>query len=148
MILDCLENWKKYPWASKRFEQAFEFLVKLDSTTPDGRHEIDGENVFCSLQSYETRPLEGHQFEAHRLYADIQYVMEGEESILWAPTPELTVTKPYETDIEFFSLTPNPTDIALTAGRFCVLFPQDAHAPCTMRGVIAKARKAVVKVRL
>ena len=148
MIYDTIGNWREYAWKSERFVQAFAFLETMTADTPDGRYEIDGDNVYCMFSGYETRGLEGHQFEAHRVYADIQYMLSGEESVLWAPTPELTVTKPYEPDIAFFALTPNPAEIVLTPGRFCVLWPQDAHAPCTTHVNQCAVRKAVVKVRL
>ncbi len=148
MIFDTLAHWRDYGWKSGRFVQAFEFLETMTPETPDGRFEIDGDAVYCMFSGYETRGLEGHQFEAHRVYADIQYMLSGEESILWAPTPELTVVKPYAPDIEFFALVPNPTEIVLSAGRFCVLYPQDAHAPCTTHVNPSSVRKAVVKVRL
>ena len=148
MILDTLNNWKKYNFESPSFQRAFEYLQTLDLNLPDGKYVIDGENVFCMLQNYETAPLEGHEFEAHRDYADIQYVISGLESIFWAPTPQLTITKPYKPDIEFYSLIPAPTELVLAPGQFCVLYPQDAHAPCIMHKTPAKVRKAVVKVKL
>jgi YhcH/YjgK/YiaL family protein len=148
MILDSMEHWREYVWKSGRFARAFEFLEKLPADAADGRYPIDGDAVYCAVQTYETRPREGHQFEAHRVYADIQILLSGEESILWAPTPGLAVVKPYEPDIEFYSLTPNPTELVLVPDRFCVLFPQDAHAPCTTHMVVSTVRKAVVKVSL
>jgi YhcH/YjgK/YiaL family protein len=148
MILDTLKNWQRYTWNDKRFQDAFRFLESLEPSVADGKHEIDGDNVYCTVQSYETRSREGHKFEAHRVYADIQFMMTGEESILWAPQPELTVVTPYEPDIEFYAMTLDPTEIVLSAGRFCVLFPQDAHAPCTVHRVGCTVRKAVVKVRV
>ena len=39
-------------------------------------------------------------------------------------------------------------DLVLKPGIFCVLFPQDAHAPCLEHGGPVMVRKAVVKVRL
>ncbi len=149
MILDTLDNWKDYEWANERFVRAFAYLEALDPNLPDGKYAIEGDDVFCLMQTFETTPAEGHEFEAHRDFADIQYLVSGEESILWAPTPELTtVTKPYKPDIEFYGLTPGATDLVLTAGRFCVLFPQDAHAPCIAHGAPCTVRKAVVKVRV
>ena len=148
MILDTLENWRKYTWGCDRLVKAFEFLEALDASQPDGRYEIDGDNIFCSVSAYETFPWEGREFEAHRVYADIQYALDGKESILWAPTDTLSVTKPYEPDIEFYSLMPDSTEVVLSKGKFCLLFPQDAHAPCLARGVPAPIRKAVVKVRV
>jgi len=148
MILDTLENWPKYTWNNERFEAAFKYLENFDPATPNGTVHIDGDNVYCMVQGYETTALEGHEFEAHQVYADIQYVISGLESIFWAPTPQLTVTKPYKPDIAFYSLIPNPTELVLAAGQFCVLYPQDAHVPCVSHGAPSQVRKAVVKVKL
>ena len=148
MIMDVLSRWNRYYWLNERFEASFRFLEMLKPDAPDGRHEIDSDNVFCTVQSNETRPRDGQRFEAHRQYADIQMILDGEEAILWAPVDALKVVQPYETDIEFYGLTAAPTELVLTPGVFCVLFPQDAHAPCIQHGNVSKARKAVVKVRI
>jgi len=148
MILDTLNNWKKYGWTVDRFRRGFEFLETLTADAPEGTVRIDDDDLYCMIQGYETTPVEGHEFEAHRHYADIQLVLSGEEAILWAPQPSLTVTKPYKPDIEFYTLTPSPTELVLAAGQFAVFLPQDAHAPCIAHGAPARVRKAVVKVRL
>ena len=148
MILDKLELWNAYDWRGERFEKGFRFLAAMTPDIADGRYAIDGEDVFCSISAYDTAPLEGKEYEAHRQYADIQYMMRGEESILWAPVSGLTVTKPYTPDIEFYALSDSPSDVVLTDGLFCVFFPQDAHAPCITHGQSPSVRKAVVKVRI
>ena len=148
MILDTLDNWNKYVWRNDSFRVAFEYLQRLKPDIADGKHVVDGEAVFNLMQSYDTKPLEGREYEAHRDYADIQYLMSGQESILWAPKPKLTVTKPYTPDIEFYALIPDPTELVLAPGQFCVFFPQDAHVPCVFHTKPGKVRKAVMKVRL
>lgn len=148
MIFDTLDHWRGYGWKGERFLRAFKYLETLSPDTPDGRYELEGDMLYCMLQGYETRPREGQQFEAHRAYVDIQCMLSGEESIFWAPTLELATATPYVPDIEFFTLTPNPTELVLTPGRFCVFFPQDAHAPCTTHTAVSQVRKAVVKVGL
>jgi len=148
MIMDVLSRWNNYYWLNERFEESFRFLEMLAPGTPDGRQDIDGDNVYCMVQSYETREREGQRFEAHRQYADIQMILAGEESILWMPVDDLKVVQPYEPDIEFYALTPAPTELALTPRVFCVLFPHDAHAPCIRHGSGTNVRKAVVKVRV
>jgi biofilm protein TabA len=148
MIMDVLSRWNNYHWLNNRFEESFRFLASLKPDAPEGRTELDGENIFCMIQSYETRPWEGQRFEAHRQYADIQMILDGEESILWAPVEALTVSQPYEPDVELYDLTPAPTELVLTPGVFCVLFPPDAHAPCLQHRALSRVRKAVVKVRV
>lgn len=148
MIFDTMDHWKDYNLPGERFQKGFEFLEALDPGIADGKYEIDGKNLFCAIETYETTPAAGHDFENHREYADIQCLLKGEESILWMPREGLTVTIPYEPDIEFQALTPAPTDLVLIPGRFCVLFPQDAHAPGVAHGAPCTVRKAVVKVKL
>ncbi len=148
MMMDVLSHWNNYPWASERFKKGFRFLETLSADTPDGRTDIDGEAVFCMVQSYDARPWEGEQFEAHRQYADIQMLLAGEESILWAPVEGLRETQPYEPDVTFYALTSAPTELVLIPGVFCVFLPSDAHAPCLQHGAPSHVRKAVVKVRV
>ncbi len=148
MVHDLMSNWRYYNWPSERFNVGFYHLERLPPNSPEGRIDIDGDNVYCMVQNYETKPREEQKYEAHHNYADIQIVLEGEESILWAPQKGLTVVKPYETDYELYALDKDPTDIVLKSGRFCVLFPQDAHAPCTIHVQKQKVRKAVIKIRL
>jgi len=148
MIMDVLSRWSNYSWPGEHFEKAFRFLKELKPDAPEGRTEIDGENVFCMVQCYEARAHEGQQFEAHRKYADIQMVLAGEESILWAPADTLKVSVPYKEDAVLFDLTPSPTELVMTPGVFCVLFPPDAHAPCLQHGKPSSVRKAVAKIRV
>ena len=148
MVYDLISNWRYYAWPGERFAAAFSYLESLAADSPDGRVEIDGDNVFCMVQAYETKPRDGARYEAHRDYADIQVLLDGSESVLWAPQNELTVVQPYEPDIEFYALDENPADIVLSPGRFVVLYPQDAHAPCLHHVRQQNVRKAVIKIKL
>ncbi|MCP4644176.1 MAG: DUF386 domain-containing protein [bacterium] len=148
MILDTFEHWADYDWRNERMEKAFAWLEAMDDDIADARYDIDGDNIYCMVQTYETRPLEGHKFEAHRQYTDIQYILKGEEKILWAPQPELTVTDPYEPDAELYALIPNATELVLKQGRFSVFYPRDAHAPSLTLKKKSTVRKAVVKIRV
>lgn len=148
MIMDVLSRWSNYSWPTEHFEKSFRFLKELKPDTPEGRTEIDGDKVFCMIQSYEARPRKGQQFEAHRKYADIQMVLDGEESILWAPADTLKVSVPYEDDAVLYDLTSAPTELVLTPGIFCVFFPPDAHAPGLQHNAPSNIRKAIVKIRV
>ncbi|GMV95354.1 MAG: hypothetical protein AMXMBFR82_51320 [Candidatus Hydrogenedentota bacterium] len=148
MIMDLLKNWEQYAWPNGRFGQGFAYLQSLEAGVADGRYELDGDNLFCMVQAYETKPQDEQEFEAHREYADIQVLLAGKESILWTPREGLAVTKPYKPDIEFYSLIPGATDLVLRPGQFCVFMPDDAHAPCITHETQCTVRKAVVKVKL
>lgn len=149
MICDALTHAALYRGIGPRFAQAFDFLAKFDPATPDGRIALDGDNLFALVQSYTTAPASAKPFESHRIYADIQFVVAGEEVIQTATLDRLTVTTPYAAAGDAALYTgPDDTPLRLRAGDFCVLWPQDGHKPgCSWRGPTA-VKKVVVKVRL
>ncbi len=151
MILDNLTQWRRYAALSPRFERAFAFLQRVDDTTPVGRQEIDGDNVYALVQKYTTKPAANGQFEAHRKYIDVQYVQAGRETILWAPLASLTqVNMPYDEqqDAALFAQVPTATLLRLSAGQFTILFPEDGHVPCCVWDQPCEVHKVVVKVRV
>lgn len=117
---------------------------------PDGRYEIDGERVFALVQRYETLAGEP-RFEAHRRYADVQYLAAGAETIAAAPLAALRVTEPYDAgrDVCFGAVPPGRASrLTLAAGELAILYPEDAHAPRLAAGAPAPVTKIVVKVEI
>jgi YhcH/YjgK/YiaL family protein len=150
MITDTLAHSHRYLSLSSRFAAAFAFLQQLSPTQPDGRCDIDGDNCFALVQTYQSKPLPQAKFEAHRQYTDIQFIQAGREYILWAPLATLTqVTEPYvaERDIAFFANPPQWTTINLCPGDFTIFFPEDGHAPGVECYGQSEVRKVVIKVR-
>lgn len=151
MIHDTLPNLALYTELSPRFSAAAFFLATHDlAALPAGRVDIDGDDVYASVQDYETHDDSADRYEAHREYIDIQVVASGAERIGMAVrTPCLDVVKAYDEakDIEFVRAEGNL--VPMYAGQFLVIFPHEAHEP----GVHpasgpAKVRKIVVKVRV
>ena len=82
MIIDKFENLPLYFSCLPGLDKAAEFLA--GENIADGRHEIDGEKIFANVSSYEPKEFNGDmRFEAHKKYADLQAVLEGEERIDW-----------------------------------------------------------------
>ena len=80
MIKDKLTNADTYYGISERLKQGFEWLKNNDLLNiPDGRYLIDGEKIFANVQSYITK--DDAPYEAHRRYADIQYMIKGLEKV-------------------------------------------------------------------
>ncbi len=156
MILDCLPQWRRYATTLPGLAKAFEYLQTLDAGCPNGRYELDGDRMYCLVQRYRTKPREQAAFEAHRKYVDVQFMLAGRETILWAPLAALTtVTQPYDSsrDIGFFApVTGAPvtgaTPVQLGVQQFAILFPEDGHAPGVEADGAMEVVKAVVKVRL
>jgi len=151
MITDTLAQCHRYTNFSTRFAAAFDFLQKLSTHLPDGRHDIEGDDCFALAQTYVTRPLAQAKFEAHRRYIDIQFIQSGSEAILWAPFTALTeTTQPYteEKDVAFYANPPCWTPIHLRAGQFSIFFPEDGHAPCIESDGPTETCKIVIKIRI
>lgn len=151
MILDRLVHFRHYAVPGSRLERAFLYLAEtFDPALPDGRVDVQGDDVFALIQGYPTRPPEKCRLEAHRRYIDIQYVFEGAEDMAWAPLEGLAVSEPYsdERDVAFFHNPPSLTRLHVPAGSFAVFHPQDAHAPGLQHPGFATVRKVVMKVRV
>ena len=85
------------------------------SSLKDGKIFIDGENMFVNIQTYMTK--EDANYEAHRKYADIQYIISGSEKIGVTDYKTCSTVIAYDeaNDIEFLSGTGN--DVVLKEGE-------------------------------
>ncbi|MBZ0156114.1 MAG: YhcH/YjgK/YiaL family protein [Alphaproteobacteria bacterium] len=150
MIVDSIENFRRYCAEGSRLHTGFTFLLGRKEELPDGRYPIDGDDVFALVQTYETDLPGKKRFEGHRKYIDIQYLLSGKEEIGWAPVPGLEIASPYseERDVLFFTESPFTSPLALVPGIFAVFFPEDAHRPGCVLSAPCSVRKIVVKVRV
>ena len=151
MILDTLTQWRQYAALSPRFAPAFQFLEKVTPDSTVGRHEIAGDDIFAFVQKHATKPYEERQYEAHRKYIDIQYMIRGRELVYWSPLSWLKeVTMPFSTehDAALWKVIPNGVPYQLNAGDFTILYPEDGHVPSCAWGEPAEVLKVVVKVKV
>lgn len=148
MIFDTLENIKNYEGLGRVYT-ALQFLAKNDFKSMDlGRYELDGDNIFYMVQSYETDP-EKTISEAHKKYIDIQFMVEGEEIIGVAPMNcKKTETQAIpENDVWSYECKTEP--LTLFSGSFMVLYPNDLHCPgVATNNKAGQCRKVVVKVKV
>lgn len=133
-----------------RFSEAFEFLKKaVNEDLADGNYELDGENVFAFISSYETKTEAEAKFEAHRKYIDIQCVVSGNEVIGFDSENETALTEDYKDggDICFYGLSENYDSIVLGKGEFVIIMTDELHAPCmSVKNIPQPVKKIVVKV--
>lgn len=146
MIHDTLDHLSRYEGMHPGVLRGLKFLAETDfSALPDGRAEIDGDNVFANVMTVDTKPMNDTP-EAHRKYIDIQYLISGREHIDVGPLEAMTeeVKANPQGDIWFYH---GPMDrVTIGDGRFAVLFPGDAHAPGIAAEKPETVRKVVVKV--
>lgn len=149
MIADIIENAQNYYNLGKNFEKGFEFLKTMDlKNLENGRYEIDGDNIFVSIQDYQTKQENEGKFEAHQKYADIQFIIKGEEKIGYTNIKNCTPTTFYDDTNDIIFLDGTGDFIKAKENTFLVFFPQDAHMPCISVNNPEYVKKAVVKVRI
>ncbi len=149
MIFTSLASAQENDLSTERFQKALAFLSRDDLETLElGRHEIDGDEVFANVQELTTtRPAEKN-YEAHRRYADIHYVISGEELMGVAPVSECEPVGEFSEADDFGLYTPGDREgwVTLRAGDIAVTPPSDAHKPGCCPGEPAPLRKICVKV--
>ncbi|MGV8093615.1 MAG: YhcH/YjgK/YiaL family protein [Mangrovibacterium sp.] len=141
------ERYFQYP---QRWEKAFAFLATKDlATIEPGRYELEGSDLFVNISEYVTKNEEEVPFEAHQEYADIQYIVTGEEKIGVTTFENKPITVPYDSirDVAFITSDENNFRPA-TPEKFFIFFPNDAHRPGVKVNENATVRKVVVKVKI
>ncbi len=134
----------------ERWEKAFEFLATENlATIEKGKYKLEGDNLVANIDEYTTKNEEDARFEAHKIFADIQYVISGEEKIGVVPFSTTTVTDKYveSKDIAFLTAPQNNYRQA-DSKTFFVFFPGDAHRPCVKTNTNSRVRKVVMKIRI
>jgi YhcH/YjgK/YiaL family protein len=148
MIIDKIENAHLYRNIGERISKSFDYIKATDlKNLPAGKYLIEGENIFALVSEYKTKPESEGKLEAHRKYIDVQYVIEGEELMGYAPLGLQQILEPYkeENDIVFF--TGDKSFTKVSAGMFAVFFPEDVHMPGIASGKSSSVKKLVIKVR-
>lgn len=149
MIKDKLKNAKIYYSLSENIKKGFEWLQNTDlKNIADGKYEIDGLKVYASVQTYKTK-LEAN-YESHRNYIDIQYLIEGSEKIGVTDLEncKTCIEYDFERDLEFYTIDCEDEYINLSEGDFSVFYPHDAHKPSIAIEQPSSVKKVVVKVAL
>lgn len=151
MLTGNLNVVEKYDYLEEKFRKGYDFLRTADlKALPVGRVDIDGDDIYASVQEYTSLNADTCRFEAHNRYFDIQYVVEGEEQFGYAKRADLTEEVPYDetNDIVFFCEPEEAGTVLLKAGDCIVVAPEDAHKPRCQAKEACKVKKIVIKVRV
>lgn len=148
--IDREEFNRQYLLDPGRWDKAISFLKNTDlSGLEPGRYELEGTEVFVLINEYTTRDEKDTRLEAHRKYADIQYVIKGKELIGICPLAKAAESVPYDESKDIFFLESDDQTILKAApDRYFVFFPGDAHRPSIKDGENEPVKKAVIKIRL
>ena len=147
MIIDTIEKLTDYVSLNPLFADVVEFLKNNDLRKLEpGKHSIKGDDVFVNTQAAKGKSPEEAVVETHRVMADIQIPLSGNESYGYIPANMLPDVE-YNTqkDISFFPGVKSLNIVTCTPDMFYIFFPQDGHAPCISSD--KEIKKAIFKVK-
>lgn len=152
MVLCQICEIDKYASLAYGISKTVEFLNNHDlkslKSLPDGRTQIDGDNIYINKGEEQLIDELQRKLEIHHEYMDIHIPLTGEEFIGWKSVSTLQTkpVKPFDEDkdIAFYD-EPFDSLVMLEPGQCVLVFPEDAHAPLIGEGKIIKA---VIKIRL
>lgn len=154
MIVDQLDNAAFYHGLGSRFVTALNYLQQTDlASLPDGKVNVQGEDVLAMVQSYDSRLATPQtQWESHRKFVDIQYIVQGDEKMGYCRLDELDITLPFDADKDvmlFKAKADTHYDfVRVGAGMFTIFAPQDAHLPGMAIDQPVPVKKVVMKISL
>lgn len=148
MIIGKLSEAERVEALHPAFKAVFDFIRATDfGDKPAGRIVLDGDRVFVNLDEPQGATRDSQLLETHRRYIDIHVPLDAPEEIGWKPTAEIEhVSHPYDDALDRAFSDDRPRFFAeLHPGEFCVVFPEDAHAPAISPRPF---RKLVAKVKV
>jgi biofilm protein TabA len=150
MICDSIDHLERY--AVPKSGAILKFILEHDCLhLPDGELEIEGRELFVRIMTYVPKPAAENTFEAHRRYADVQYLVSGAEVMQTARMKDLTPVSDYDPtgDYHFFKVFGAVSDVVVQEGEFAVFYPEQAHRPsCSYAGHKGPVKKLVFKVKV
>ena len=146
MIVDEFSRVAQYEGVLPRVAQYIAFAKKA-SQLATGRYELENGD-FALIHEGMTNPIEEGLFETHEKFADLQYVLIGQECVEWQVPDKLEIVRPYEAEADIAQYKGKGSVVAIPAGTFYYVLPQDAHKPGIHVDQATPCRKIVFKIKL
>lgn len=108
---------------------------------------LSGSNKIL-VQQGTTKTNVGQEIEAHREFLDIQYLLEGGETVGWAPIEKLTPAGEFNTAKDKGMYTGDCDYMFIQPGYCYVVFPEDGHMPGVHLDTPVNYRKLVIKLKV
>ncbi len=138
MILDTHDSLHRYSsiFTGVDPNPLFEWLKNCRGIEPGTKVEFAGDKLFAKVLRLDTGSRDAFQWETHREYVDLQYILGGGEIIEWAPAARLAADASYDaaTDFQLYTAAPAEASLAMVDGLFVFLFPSDGHKPLVSNG--------------
>lgn len=148
MIIAKISDWYRYENVVPQLKTLFKFVTENDLTKFSSRIVLDGDDLFINMAEPTLKKADEQKLEVHREYIDVHIPLTGPETIGITSLSDLTVEsdEPFNEDDDYAVYSePARNYITLHPGEFCLVFPEDAHAPIIGEGTI---KKAIAKIRI
>ena len=146
MIVCPWKDLGRYAAVIPGLEEAMKVVAELDDFTPRTVPLSDGNKIL--VQQNTTKDAATQKIETHRNYLDIQYIVEGEETVGWAPTETLTPADEYNPTKDKQMFTGHVDFMRIAEGYCYVVYPEDAHMPGVHIDEPHEFKKLVVKLKV
>lgn len=123
-------------------------LALHPETLSAGRHDIDGDDIFMNVMTFDTAPPQSKRYEQHCKYLDIQVLLSGEERIDFGPKGAAVEPDTYHEDEDYLlcdAVSPCQT-LHMQPGMFAIFLPGEPHKPGCISEAAQTISKAVIKV--
>lgn len=130
----------------KLSKTAYEFLNNTDlKNLPLGRYYFDN-SIYANVEEYETK--DRHQYESHKKYIDIQYMICGSEIMGIDSLNNLVIKSPYDPnrDIAFYYDNKRENQRLVGENEYQIFYPEDGHMPCLKNKESSYVKKIVFKI--
>lgn len=148
MITGRIDHSDRIEGLDSKLKSFFDFVCQTDfDKLPMGKNEIDGENIYVMNLLIDGADKSKQPLEMHRKYIDVHVLLDGIEEIGWKPIEEIAnYTQEYREDGDCALSDDTPHYyIKMHPGEFCIVYPEDTHAPAISDG---KIRKLIGKIKL
>lgn len=146
MIVCPYKDLGRYAPVIPGLEEAMKAIDAITEWTPGTVPLSDGNRIL--VQEGVTKAKEEELCEAHRKYLDVQYIVEGEETVGWAPLETLTLEGEFNTEKDIGRYA-GPVDCMRIGAGYCyVVFPEDAHMPGIHLDQPHAFKKMVMKLKV
>lgn len=144
MIICPYKELNRYEAIIPGLKEAMDVIAGLENYEPATYPLSCGGKIL--VQANTTKPAEGGLLEAHKNFLDIQYILEGGETMGWAPLDTLTQAKEYNDVKDVWHFDGSRDFVDIRPGYCYVVYPEDAHQPGVHLDTPKEFKKIVVKL--
>lgn len=148
MIVDRIDNLKLYIPYNAKLAVVCDYLANTDIHALEvGKYDI-AEGVRVVVNAFTPKEPDAAKWETHKKYIDLQYLIEGDETMGYLHIDEMEDAE-YNEEKDISYPVPkadaNMTLIPLKTGHFAFLEPRDAHRPSAKLNSTA-SKKLIFKI--